>query len=90
MSVTHSTKNGARGSTAAAVRSQRARLDLTQAQVAEALGLHPSSVSLKEHGKVPFTVDELYQLANFFRVPIESFFSRGSRFDISESGQVDR
>jgi len=54
------------------------------------LGLHPSSVSLKEHGKVPFTVDELYQLANFFRVPIESFFSRGSRFDISESGQVDR
>jgi len=88
MSVTHPQDSGARGSTAAAIRAHRERLDVTQAQVAQALGLHQSSVSLKEQGKVPFTVEELYRLAEYFDVPITSFFSprlRAPRFSTTDT-----
>lgn len=46
------------------------RRDMEQADIADALGIHPSAVSLKVRGKRRWSVEELYALAALFDVPI--------------------
>ena len=71
------------GTTAANVRRQRRSLDLTQRQIADTLGIDQSSVSLKERGRVPFTLDQLEALADLFGVPLAALFSDASTRDVA-------
>jgi transcriptional regulator with XRE-family HTH domain len=53
----------------------RAFHDLTQLELADILGISLTSYNKKETGKVPFTVEELKKLSEYFDVPIENFFN---------------
>lgn len=48
---------------------------LTQAEVGELLGVRAQQVAKYEQGKNRMMIDQLYTLSQFFRVPIQEFFS---------------
>lgn len=56
------------------VKSLRAFHNINQSALAETMGLSPVSYNKKETGKVPFTVEEVKFLSEYFKVPIENFF----------------
>lgn len=56
------------------VKSLRAYHGLSQTEMAEILGLSLVSYNKRETGKIPFTVDELQTMSEYFKVPVENFF----------------
>lgn len=61
------------------VKGYRNMLNLSQKEVADMLGLSKQSFSLKERGKVKFTIDEMKTLKNLFssinpHITIEDIF----------------
>lgn len=60
------------------VRALMGRHRVSQKALGIALGLGQSGISDRVNGKVPFDVDELYAMAEFFDVPVVTFF--GSSF----------
>lgn len=57
------------------IRNLRKQKRLSQEEIATAAGFKSLySYNRKELGHVPFTADELHNLAEFFEVPIEIFF----------------
>ena len=61
------------------VKGFRNMLNLSQKEVADMLGLSKQSFSLKERGKVKFTIDEMKTLKNLFssinpHITIEDIF----------------
>ena len=56
------------------VRAETARRGLKQQDLAVRLGLSQGSISARFSGRVPFTADELYELAAWFDVPVSRFF----------------
>jgi len=62
-----------RGNMGRRVRSLRRRNALTQAQLAERLGVSPSYLNLIEHDQRPLTAALLVKLAQLFRVEVASF-----------------
>jgi len=52
------------------VRAEMARRRLSQTVVAEHLGVSQMFISRRLSGDVPFDIVELYQLADFFGVPV--------------------
>ncbi|HZK02183.1 MAG TPA: helix-turn-helix transcriptional regulator [Anaerovoracaceae bacterium] len=56
------------------VRSLRSYKNLTQAEMAKILNLSITSYNKKETNKVPFTLDEVKTLSEYFGVAIENFF----------------
>lgn len=56
------------------IRSLRSYKRLTQSEMAKILNLSIVSYNKKENGKVPFTLEEIKILSEYFKVPIESFF----------------
>lgn len=55
---------------AANVRAEVARRNITQVQIAAALGLPQSGVSRRMKGTVPFSLDELSAMAALLDVPL--------------------
>ena len=55
------------------VRALRARANLTQAAVAERLGISPSYLNLIEHDRRPLTTDLLLRLAQLFDLDLRTF-----------------
>jgi transcriptional regulator with XRE-family HTH domain len=55
---------------AATVRAEAARRQITQAHMAEKLGRSQTFVSRRLLGRVPFSIDELDQLAEILAVPL--------------------
>jgi transcriptional regulator with XRE-family HTH domain len=53
---------------AAEIRAQMARHQMTQGQLARRLGMSPATLSRRLLGVFPFTVDDIYQLADIFGV----------------------
>lgn len=53
---------------AAEVRAFMARKRISQTTAAAALGIGQSSMSRRLNGTAPFTVDELYRLADLFQI----------------------
>lgn len=53
---------------AAEVRAHAARKDISQTDLAVAIGISQSSMSRRLAGEYPFTVAELYRLADLFGV----------------------
>ncbi len=62
------------GAVAAEVRAHLARQRVTQNAAAEATGIGTASMSRRLAGEYPFTVEELFSLADLLRVDIRSFF----------------
>ncbi len=62
------------GAVAAEVRAHLARQRVTQNAAAEATGIGAASMSRRLAGEYPFTVEELFSLADLLRVDIRSFF----------------
>lgn len=60
--------------TAANVRAELARLDITQGEAAMKLGISKQAMSSKLNNKTAFTLLELGALAQFLQVDIRSFF----------------
>lgn len=56
------------------IRSLRSYKKLTQSEMAKILNISIVSYNKKENGRVPFTLDEIKILSEFFNVPIENFF----------------
>lgn len=48
---------------------------LTQTEMAKTMGLSLTSYNKKENGKVPFTLEEVKFLSDFYNVPVENFFN---------------
>ena len=62
----------------AAIAQERIRADLTQDQVAEALGIGPEAISRIERGVVLPSIARLVDFAELFSCPVERFVKRGS------------
>ncbi|AMU39207.1 hypothetical protein A3N99_02625 [Mycobacteroides abscessus] len=62
------------GAVAAEVRAHLARQRVTQNAAADAVGIGAASMSRRLAGEYPFTVGELFALADLLRVDIRSFF----------------
>ncbi len=56
------------------IRSLRSYKKLTQSEMAKILNLSIVSYNKKENGKVPFTLEEVKKMSEYFNVPIENFF----------------
>lgn len=56
------------------IRSLRSYAKLTQTQMAKILNISTTSYNKKENGKVPFALEEIKTLSEYFNVPIENFF----------------
>ena len=56
------------------LKSLRALKDVNQTEMSEILGLSLVSYNKKENSKVPFTVEEVKLMSEFFNEPIENFF----------------
>jgi len=56
------------------VRSIRESKGLNQIYLSSKIGLSNTSYSMKETGKRPFTIEELYKLSRVLDVPIAHFF----------------
>ncbi|UQS85808.1 helix-turn-helix domain-containing protein (plasmid) [Apilactobacillus apisilvae] len=54
----------------------RNELGLTQAEMANKIGINRNSYSLKERGKRSFGSTELANIANVTKKPVEYFFSK--------------
>lgn len=53
---------------ASEVRALKGRYAMTQHQVAEILGISQSQVAKRLNGKIPFTLDDIQRLADFFGI----------------------
>jgi Zn-dependent peptidase ImmA (M78 family)/transcriptional regulator with XRE-family HTH domain len=62
---------------AARLRDARQAIGLTQAQVAEQLGLHRPAVSEMEAGRRAITSEELYELSQLLEVPVATLLEGG-------------
>lgn len=62
------------GAVAAEVRAHLARQRVTQNAAASAVGISTASMSRRLAGEYPFTVGELFSLADLLRVDIRTFF----------------
>jgi Zn-dependent peptidase ImmA (M78 family)/transcriptional regulator with XRE-family HTH domain len=69
--------NGTRAQIAARIRDARQTVGLTQAQVAEGLGLHRPAVSEMEAGRRAVTSEELYELSRMLGVPVAALLEGG-------------
>jgi transcriptional regulator with XRE-family HTH domain len=58
---------------AGAVRAEMARAQMTQRELAAAIGVQQPNVSLRLQGKHPFSTAELDKIAAFLNVPVERF-----------------
>lgn len=56
------------------LKSLRALKNLNQTEMAELMGLSIVSYNKKENGKVPFTVEEVKFMSEYFNEPIKNFF----------------
>jgi transcriptional regulator with XRE-family HTH domain len=56
------------------IRAHRKTTGMTQAMLAEAVGLEVETVSRMETGKRLPTIEKLLEIADVFRIPIASFF----------------
>lgn len=45
-----------------------------QKELAEMLGITTTAYSLKENGKYQFTGDQMFKIAEYFKMPIEDIF----------------
>lgn len=60
---------------AANVRAELARRRVTQTQLASVLGIPQPAVSRRLGGKVPFSIDELADLAAYLGMPVASLIT---------------
>lgn len=58
----------------AEIRAHMARRRVRQSDLADALGIHQSSVSERMTGKVSWNIDELDRIAGFLDLPITALF----------------
>jgi transcriptional regulator with XRE-family HTH domain len=58
------------------IRALMGRRRVSQKQLGEALGLAQPTMSKRMNGKIPFDLDELDAIAEFFDVPITDLFGR--------------
>jgi transcriptional regulator with XRE-family HTH domain len=56
------------------IRAHRKTMGMTQAMLAEAVGLEVETISLMETGKRLPTIEKLLEIADVFHIPIASFF----------------
>lgn len=56
------------------IRAHRKTMGMTQAMLAEAVGLEVETISRMETGKRLPTIEKLLEMADVFRIPIASFF----------------
>lgn len=56
------------------IRAHRKTMGMTQAMLAEAVGLEVETISRMETGKRLPTIEKLLEIADVFRIPIASFF----------------
>lgn len=61
---------------AASVRAEMARRDVTQARLAEALGMTQPAISRRVSGQLPFDVDELHRIARFLDIPVSALIPK--------------
>lgn len=57
------------------IRSQRQLLGMTQIQLAEAVGLHQSTISSLEQGKHEAPISTLERVADALRLPVSALLS---------------
>lgn len=60
---------------ASTVKAEMARRNVTQRQVAEALGIAQTQVSRRLLGRISFNVDELQTVANLLDIPVAALIA---------------
>lgn len=68
------------------IRGWRARRNLTQAQVGQALGLAPRTVTDLEKGRRPLTLDELPVLCDLFGCTLAQLLDAADPADLAKLG----
>ncbi len=63
-----------RATVAANVRAELGRVSASQSKASTAIGMSQTALSKRLSGRLPFTVDELGNLAEYLDIPIEAFF----------------
>lgn len=59
---------------AANVRAELGRVNSSQSKAAAAIGMSQAALSKRLAGRLPFTVDELGDIADYLGVPVDAFF----------------
>ena len=64
-----------RATVAANVRAELGRVSASQSKASTAIGMSQTALSKRLSGRLPFTVDELGNLADYLGVPVSVFFA---------------
>lgn len=69
------------------IRTQRELIGLTQAQLAEEVGLEDETISRMENGHRLPTIEKLIELAEVLKLPVASFFDDASSGKVRKSAE---
>lgn len=69
------------------LRAERARADLTQSELAELTGIHVTTLSRLEKGKLSMTLDQLLRLAPALGIDPGDFLNSAQRTARKKSGK---